>query len=107
MRVESENSVTDSEVKKIESSIAQLEAVDNIQSYKLFKRNQNFLKRMHCRSQVASFITHLRRTFTKYGFDAKGFSLADESVTTDISVASTETEKAYQKILKFLEEYPR
>lgn len=106
MQLSKANAAGKSELSKIESSIFELEAVDNIQTYKLFKRNQKFLEKANCRSQIPSFITHLRRNFVKYGLEAKGFVLSEDSVSTDISVNSSDTEKAYQKISKFLTQYP-
>lgn len=93
------------QISKIDTSIANIEADDQVQLYRMYQRNKWFFETLWYRSQVPLFITHLQKNFARYGLQVRGFDYRDASVSVDISTQTNESGYAYQKIIKFLREY--
>jgi hypothetical protein len=57
-------------------------------------------------SEIPLFVSHLKKQFTKYGIQAKGFAYDSKNgVSIELSAQTNESGYAYQKIVKFLREY--
>ena len=90
----------------IETSISSIESNDQIQLYSMYQTHKTFFTKMGEVSEIPLFVSHLKKQFTKYGIQAKGFAYDSKNgVSIELSAQTNESGYAYQKIVKFLREY--
>jgi len=105
-KVVAENTELQEQISVLDSSISEIEGKPNIQTYRLYEKNKNILSQFSCRSQISTYVSHLKNNASKYFISAKWFSYADWKITTDLSASTDTNGTSYEKIVTFLKEYP-
>ncbi|NDK10168.1 hypothetical protein GW846_05325 [Candidatus Gracilibacteria bacterium] len=108
------NNSIDNNIVEMDAEIANLEkSIDDVQSdplvmiYGIYSKHKSFLDEKSKQSQIPLFVSHLRKNFIKYSIDATGFSYSEGELTIELSNQTTDNGYAYEKVVKFLREYPQ
>lgn len=96
---------TQQKIDQLSGAIANMKSDSEIQIYSMYEQNKGFFERLTQYSQIPSFVNHLKKHFAKHDLEAKGFDYQNGNVTVSLSVQTNESGFAYQKIVKFIEEY--
>ncbi len=106
-RIKNENREIRESISKLDSWIQAVQQDKLVEVYRNYEKHKKVLEMLSSRSQIPTLVLHLKKNFAKYGIDARGFNYNEGVVSTNLSAQTNETGYAYEKIVKFLREYPQ
>lgn len=86
------------QIEKIEEDIKVVESwedYNSIVAYNLYKKNKWVFDLIARKSQIPTFIKHLRRTYINYNMKINGFSYSNWDLSTKINIDTDTAEKTY------------
>ena len=105
-KIESENIETQTSISQIDDWIQAIQEDELVEVYRIYEKHKVFLETLSSRSQIPGIISHLKKNFAKYNVDAKGFNYSEWIVSLKLSAQKDDSGFAYEKVVKFLREYP-
>ncbi len=97
----------ESEISRIEKSIDEVQSDPLVTIYNVYSQNKKLLDTKALESQIPLFVSHLKKNFIKYWVEAKGFAYTWGEITTSLSNQTTDNGYAFEKVVRFLREYPQ
>lgn len=103
--VESKNTQLWTEIADLNTSIKVLKQNKKIQIFDLIEANKWTLKTLKAKSQITTFIKHIKSLTYTYGMTLQKFDYAGWVVTTQATFNRDNKWFAYLKLAKFISEY--
>jgi len=95
----------ESNLAQVETSISQIQQDEKIQIYSTYAQNKILFSRLSEVSKIPSMIRHLKRVFSIGGVSYEGFSYSEWNAQINLSLETTDSWYAYEKVIKFLSNY--
>lgn len=99
-------SETSSTILSLQSSIDERLNDPLIETYQNYQRQKDIFDTLAYRSQIPTFVQHLKRNFLRQWLDAKWFSYRDGKISLPVEWRTDERWFWFEKVEKFLHEYP-
>ncbi len=103
--IEGKNAELWTEIANLDTSIKVLKQDKKIQIYDLIEANKWTLKNLKAKSQITTFIKHIKSLIYTYNMNLQKFDYANGIVTTQAVFNRDDKWFAYLKLAKFISEY--
>lgn len=104
-KINTEVTTVSENITQIDTSISELNNNPEIQIYNIYERNKGVLEKLAYESRVTSFVSNLKKNFTKYNVLGEWFAYSNWQVGIAMSAKTNDGGYAYEKVVDFIKGY--
>jgi hypothetical protein len=92
-------------INQIEVNINELSKDKSLEIFALINANKKTIDIMRSRSNVTTYIKHMKSIAGLYDLEFRGFEISGSQISTNAFVRSDDNGIAYKKLVKFIQNY--
>lgn len=92
-------------ITQIDTNINELSKDKSLEIFALINANKKVLDIMESRSNVTTYIKHMKSIAGLYDLEFRGFEISGSQIHTNAFIKSDDNGIAYKKLVKFIENY--